>query len=132
VKLCTIFAGKRAFSSEQETVQDQRVTGIAPYSSRHFLPSVLARKTTLPHFRCERPFTVSNLALDVFPNWRSAQQAQGNRRSRCSCLRSAERFVDQSRQNDRALPYRMNWAVRLNCGNSQTSDLAFVRDASKR
>jgi hypothetical protein len=68
VKMCAIFAGKRVFSSEQETVQDQRVTEIAPYTSRHFLPSVLARKTRLPNIRCERPFTVSNLALDVFPN----------------------------------------------------------------
>ena len=40
--------------------------------------------------------------------------------------------MDQSRQNDRALPYRMNSAARLNCGSSQTSDLAFLRDASKR
>src|ERR1022692_4477858 len=54
--MCTIFAGKRVFSSEQETVQDQRVTEIAPYSSRHFLPSVLARKTTLPPFPLRASF----------------------------------------------------------------------------
>jgi len=68
VKMCAFFAGKRVFSSEQETVQDQGVTEIAPYTSRHFLPSVLARKTRLPPFPLRGSFYCVQFGFRRVPN----------------------------------------------------------------